>query len=204
MRPIGLLLLFLSLPLQAATSAVQDLGERLRALQAIQTSFTQITTQQSGRQPERGMTGVLSAQRPGQFRWEVRQPYEQIIVSDGRELRVYDPDLMQMTVRPLGDEVAQTPALLFTGDPQAIAQQFTVERTQQGRLTQFVLRPKARDAVFDQLQLRFDGNTPVGMTLADGVGQQTEISFHQTRTNPRLPASLFRLNPPAGTDIIQE
>lgn len=203
MRPIGLLLLLLmSLPVQAAT-AVQDLGARLRALQSLETGFTQVTTQ-AGRQPALGTTGMLSAQRPGQFRWEVRQPYEQVIVSDGRELRVYDPDLMQMTVRPLGDEVAQTPALLFTGDPKAIAEQFDVQQTAQGKLTVFVLKPKARDAVFEQLQLRFDGATPVGMTLSDGVGQQTEVSFHQTRLNPRLPASRFRLNPPAGTDIIQE
>ncbi len=197
-----LVLAVFAAPAQANT-ALQDLSQRLQAMQSMQASFTQITAQ-AGKRPDVGLTGVLSAQRPGQFRWEVTQPYQQIIASDGNDLRIYDPDLMQMTVRAIGDDVSQTPALLFTGDHSAIAEQFKVERLQQSQNTRFVLTPKSNESIFESLTLSFKGQEPIGMLLSDGVGQTTEVTFFNVKMNPKLAPSLFKLNPPKGTDIIEE
>jgi len=197
------LLLSLTVMPAHASTALQDLSQRLQAMQSFQASFTQITAQ-AGKRPDVGVTGVLSAQRPGQFRWEVKQPYEQIIASDGTDLRIYDPDLMQMTVRAIGDDVGQTPALLFTGNTKAIAEQFAVKRIQQSQNVRFILTPKAKDSMFESLTLSFKGKEPIGMVLSDGVGQTTEITFFNVKMNPKLPASLFKLTPPKGTDIIEE
>lgn len=186
-----------------ACTALEDLSKRLQAMQSLQANFTQITAQ-AGKRPDVGVTGVLSAQRAGQFRWEVKQPYQQIIASDGSDLRIYDPDLMQMTVRAIGDDVGQTPALLFTGDTKAIAAQFEVKRIQQSQNVRFVLTPKSKDAMFESLTLSFKGKEPIGMVLSDGVGQTTEITFFNVKMNPKLSASLFKLTPPKGTDIIEE
>lgn len=198
----ALLLSLTVMPVQAST-ALQELSQRLQAMQSIQASFTQITAQ-AGKRPDVGVTGVLSAQRPGQFRWEVKQPYEQIIASDGKDLRIYDPDLMQMTVRAIGNDVGQTPALLFTGDHKAIADQFNVKRIKQSQNVRFVLTPKSNEAMFDSLTLSFKGKEPIGMVLSDGVGQTTEITFFNVKINPKLSTSLFMLTPPKGTDIIEE
>ncbi len=67
-----------------------------------------------GRRPE-AQRGVLAFQRPGKFRWEVQKPYPQLIVSDGRRVYQYDPDLEQVTEREAGQAIGASPAALLFG-----------------------------------------------------------------------------------------
>ncbi|MEL0028864.1 MAG: outer membrane lipoprotein chaperone LolA, partial [Perlucidibaca sp.] len=193
---------------QALADAGGDLAQRLQALKSLQADFVQ-TTQSPARQAPGGrrsetVSGSLAARKPGLFRWEVQQPYQQLIVSDGKEVRVHDPDLQQMTIKPLSQEWGQTPALLFSGDARALAKQFAVARRDTGSLTEFVLTPKARDAVFAAVSLQFKGKTPFAMDLQDSMGQKTHVEFTGVRVNAAIADSQFRFTPPAGTDIIRE
>ena len=52
--------------------------------------------------------------RPDRFRWRYSEPYEQVIVSDGKAVWIYDADLKQVTVRPMGQAMAGSPALLLS------------------------------------------------------------------------------------------
>ena len=72
------------------------------------------------------VTGTMWIQRPGQFRWNTADPYPQQIVSDGKELWIYDEDLEQATRKTLDKQVGNTPALLLSGDPSRIADGFQV------------------------------------------------------------------------------
>ena len=185
------------------SAAGTELAQRLKAMTSVQADFTQTSQLSGGRQPQ-VVTGTLSARKPGLFRWEVRQPYQQLIVADGKDIRIHDPDLQQMTIRPLGDEWAQTPALLFSGDVSGLRQQFAISRRQNGALTEFTLTPKAKDAVFAGVTLQFKGDEPFAMKLDDSLGQKTSIEFFRVKRNGKLADSLFKLVPPAGTDIIRE
>lgn len=199
----GAALLSLAIPLQALADAGGDLGLRLKAIKTLQADFTQTSQLAGGRKSETVM-GSLAAQKPGLFRWQVQQPYQQLIVSDGKDVRVHDPDLQQMTIKPLGQEWGQTPALLFSGDVRALEKQFAISRKAVGPLTEFVLTPKAKDAVFASVSLQFKGAAPFAMNLQDSMGQKTHIEFSKTRLNGAIAAGQFRFTPPAGTDIIRE
>lgn len=195
--------LALAIPLQALADAGGELAQRLKAMKTLQAEFTQ-TSQRTGGRGEEVVIGSLMAKKPGLFRWEVRQPYQQLIVSDGKEVRVHDPDLQQMTIRPLGQAWGQTPALLFSGDARALQQQFKVSQRAVGALTEFVLTPRAKDTVFANVSLQFKGTQPFAMNLQDSMGQKTRIEFRKTRLNGSISAGQFRFTPPAGTDIIRE
>ncbi len=196
-------LLALAVPLQALADAGSELGLRLKAMKTLQADFTQ-TSQLSGGRKSEIVVGSLAAQKPGLFRWEVHQPYQQLIVSDGKDLRVHDPDLQQMTIKPLGKEWGQTPALLFSGDVRGLSTQFSIRQKAVGALTEFMLTPRAKDAVFASVSLQFKGNQPFAMNLQDSMGQKTRIEFSKQRINAAIAASQFRFVPPAGTDIIRE
>jgi len=200
---IGLVLMLMTPLTQAASDAIVELGSRLRALGSYQADFLQIS-ELSGGQRKETVHGQLSVQRPDRFRWVVSSPYQQTIVSDGRDVRIHDPDLMQMTVRPLDKAWGQTPALLFSGDAAGLAREFTVTRTGQGTVTTYQLTPRAKDAVFANVQLSFKGEQPDSLALQDSLGQKTRIVFSQGRLNASLPASAFTLKPPPGTDVIRE
>lgn len=54
--------------------------------------------------------------RPGKFRWDYTTPYSQVIVGDGTKLWIYDADLDQVIVKPLGEVMAGPPVALLAGD----------------------------------------------------------------------------------------
>ena len=56
--------------------------------------------------------GEFYLNRPGKFRWDYRAPYEQIIVSDGQRIWIYDVDLQQVTVQKQEAGLPTTPMAL--------------------------------------------------------------------------------------------
>lgn len=198
---LGLSLLLM--PALSLADAGTDLAARLKAIRSLDADFTQTTLATKGKS-ESVVLGHIQAQKPGLFRWEVRRPYVQLLVSDGRELKIFDPDLLQMTIRPVSQELSQTPALLFTGNASALQKQFSVSQKVNGASVIYTLTPKAKDSVFADLSLQFKGNEPLSMSLRDSLGQQTHIDFFRVKRNAVLPASAFKFTPPTGTDIIRE
>lgn len=184
---------------KAASSA---LSARLRALKTLSTEFTQTTHSRGA--PDKVLTGRLLARKPGQFRWEVKQPFAQLIVADGNSVFIYDPDLAQLMIRPLGEAWGETPALLFTGDANTLAKQFSVRQSQNGAITTFHLSPRAKDSLFTELNLSFKGDLPQSMVLLDASNQRTEVAFFKAKRNVTLSDERFTFTPPAGTDIIRE
>lgn len=178
------------------------LSARLQSLKTFSTDFTQSTHNRGAL--DKVLTGTLQARKPGQFRWEVKQPFMQLIVADGTSVFIYDPDLAQLMIRPLGEAWGETPALLFTGDASTLAKQFTVRKSQHGLVTTFHLSPRAKDSLFTELNLSFKGDLPQSMTLLDAGNQRTEVDFLNAQRNIALNDSRFQFTPPPGTDIIRE
>jgi outer membrane lipoprotein carrier protein len=188
----------------ADDAAATRLSAVLAPLTAMQGQFTQQTTDAKG-QAQPVITGKMSVKRPGQFRWDVVSPTPQLLVASGKLLWIYDPELMQATKQKLDDQVANTPALLFSGDPHKLAEAFDISEEKGGEGEQvFVLRPRGKDAMFDHVRVQFKGQVLVRMELADSLGQKTDIYFTQVRVNPALPASLFEFTPPKGVDVIDQ
>src|SRR3546814_18614119 len=63
----------------------------------------------------KAQSGEFSFRRPGQFRWSVKKPYAQLIVSNGKTVYQYDPDLAQVTERNVDQYIAPSPAALLFG-----------------------------------------------------------------------------------------
>jgi outer membrane lipoprotein-sorting protein len=51
---------------------------------------------------------------------------EQTMVSDGKKVTLWDPDLEQATIKKLDERLTQTPALLLSGDVSKISQSFDI------------------------------------------------------------------------------
>ncbi|MFZ5755645.1 MAG: outer membrane lipoprotein chaperone LolA [Pseudomonadota bacterium] len=196
-------LLLVSLPLQAG-EAVNRLAALLAAANSLDASFEQTITAASGVVSQRA-TGHMAVTRPHLFRWEVKTPFVQLIVADGKEVWVYDPDLAQAVVRPFDRQLSDTPALLFSGDAARIGERYTVSLLEEkGKLLRFELTPHDGDALFESLRVTFIDGRLGEMALADSLGQRTAIVFRDVKLNGKVAASQFRFVPPAGTDVIRE
>ncbi len=58
----------------------------------------------------------MQLKRPNKFRWDYNKPYEQQIISDGKQVWLYDTELAQVTVRELSKALGSSPAALLAGD----------------------------------------------------------------------------------------
>lgn len=181
--------------------------ERLKAFIAgaktAEADFTQTVSDRSGRVTQQA-SGKMAFARPGKFRWDYRKPYEQIIVGDGVKLWLYDADLEQVTVKPLGDVIAGTPAALLAGD-NAIEKYFTLKNAGEADGLEWLdATPKTRDTSFERIRMGFKGDLLMQMELFDTFGQRTLLKFGRMVRNPSIPAARFSFTPPKGADIIGE
>lgn len=147
-------------------------------------------------------SGTFWLARPDRFRWDYAAPNAQIIVSDGANMWLYDPELEQVTVKPLDKTLASSPAMLLSGK-ESIEQGFNVKDVgEQGALYWVTLTPKVKDTDFETVRLAFKGEELQLMELKDKLGQTTRIRFSNIEHNPEIPDAKFQFTPPEGADVI--
>ena len=147
-------------------------------------------------------TGTFSLERPNRFRWSYAEPTELVVVADGQKLWMYDVELAQVTVAPLDETAASSPAMLLSGgrgirDTFDVVQTYTVDG-----LDWVKLAPKADASDFVSVLIGFKGNAPQQLELVDGLNQVTRIQFANVLLNPVLADTVFQFSPPAGVDVI--
>lgn len=149
-------------------------------------------------------SGRMWLARPGRFRWEVDAPYSQIVVSDGEQVTLYDPDLEQATIQQLDERVTHTPALLLSGSADALTENYAVRASQRGTAETFTLTPRSADTLFETLQLTFYAERLGGLQMTDSTGQRTAIEFDNVEQNGKIDDARFSIELPEGTDIIRD
>lgn len=207
MRLVRLLLLsaltLVLLPVQADERSIQRLTQLLNQAQTLTARFSQLTLDGSGTQLQES-AGELALKRPGLFRWHTDEPMEQLLVSNGQKVWLYDPDLQQVTIQTLDQRLTHTPALLLSGDVSKIGENFEITHKEAGGVVDFILKPKAKDTLFDNLRLSFRNGVINDMQLIDSVGQRTNILFFGVKMNEKIDVAQFVFKVPAGADVIQE
>ena len=184
-----------------AAAGRQKVEGFLQGLQSLQAQFKQTLSDRTGQVVEEA-SGELAIRRPDRFRWDYREPNQQVIVADGTRIWLYDSDLEQVTVRKLDDTLSATPAMLLSGQGN-LQDNFTVTQMSQEGVVQWVrMEPKRDDTDFKWVRLGFDGATLKFMQLADKLGQTTTLEFSQLQRNPAIDPSRFTFTVPAGADVI--
>lgn len=198
----------------SAQQATSSLVKQLAGLQRLTADFEQSTkTTNNKTVQKKGLTaqhmnqtfkGVMKVERPGKFYWETTSPAKQTIVTTGKVVWIYDPDLQQAVRQSLDDQVANTPALLLSGNTNQIMDAYRVTQPDRTKLY-YTLYPKQDDGAFQSLTISFGANkAPTLMILQDSLGQTTYVRFSNIKVNPAIPASVFNFEPPKGTDIIDQ
>ena len=184
----------------AWADATDDLSRLLKPLESISGNFQQTLIDERGEVLQKS-SGNFSVQRPGKLRWKTGEPFPQLLVTNNKKLWLYDPDLEQVTIRPVDKRMKDTPALLLGGKVEEIRGSFAVT----SKKGAYHLTPKNASSPFKTMEIRFAKNgLPDSMTVRDSMGQTTKIKFSGLQANPRLSAAMFNFKPPAGTDIIKD
>jgi chaperone LolA len=199
------LLLFLAASLLPAFAAAGNNGvARLHAffdgLRSLSADFEQ-TISQNGRlvQETRGRLHIL---RPGKFRWAYDSPFEQLLITDGSTLWVYEPDLEQVTRSELDASVGNTPAVLLSTQEPLDRLFLIIDGGEKDGLEWALLEPYGEQAAFSRIFLGFDGSTLAAMEIVDALEQRVQIRFRALQRNDRVDPALFEFVIPDGVDVI--
>lgn len=182
------------------TEAYQILALRLQKLDNFSGSFEQRQYDEDGLILQQ-LSGSFAIETPGKVRWQTLEPMAQLLISDGEQYWLYDPDLEQVTVSQIGGNVQQTPAVLFSGDPQSLRQRYAVEQTDSDR---YVLHSRIESEIFHRIDITFEGASVASMVMRDRLGQRTEFVFDDIVTNGIVDPAIFSFVPPDHVDIIYQ
>jgi outer membrane lipoprotein carrier protein len=199
---VGLYLL-VAASLAQAGKGLDSLQSFTGGLKTLQARFTQTQFDEKMRQIEVA-SGEFSLQKPGKFRWEYKQPYNQQIIADGKNLWIYDPELEQVILKPLDQALGATPIALLTGE-QPLQEQFTIIELGNIDGREFLqLEPKIKDTDYALILLALGDKGLEAMELKDRLGQVTRIEVLEPKLNAQLDDSRFAFKPPKGVDIVRE
>lgn len=187
----------------AGGAALEQLRRFVTETRSARGEFTQRTLRSAGQPPETA-SGIFAFARPGRFRWEVRKPFEQLMVADGERLFFFDRDLNQVTERRLADSLGASPAAILFGADDLERSFALAEAGERGGLAWLDAAPRSRDAGFERIAIGFRAGLPEAMEVLDAFGRTTRFAFRAIERNPALDAALFRFVAPSGADAIRQ
>ncbi len=211
--PSGLLLCVFIL---AAASPVRalTLDEVVAGLEASYTKITDLRAEftQNAFNRSLGQTikaeGVVYLKKPGKMRWEYRTPTPQQIVSDGKSLWVYTPELNQVNVGEAPRALAG-PAGSFLAGLGRLREVFTVRflnplRVDEAGNPVLDLRPKRPEPVLTRLILTVDPREFLvkKAVLYDQFENTVTMEFTKVSVNAGLANTLFAFTPPKGVAVV--
>jgi len=197
-------------PAAATAQSLTALDRFLAGLATLRVEFSQSLTDGRGREVE-SLTGSLVVVRPGRFRWEVQPapragaaPGEatQLMVADGRNVWFLDRELEQVTVKPAGNALTATPALLLSGTVELRSAFELRETGTRDGLAWVQVRPKRGDAEFREARLGFQAGELRRMEIDDKLGQKAVLIFGKARRNAPVAPAETSFTPPPGVDVI--
>ncbi len=184
----------------ARADAADLLRRFTREVKTARADFTQtVTATEGGR--KKVSSGSFEFARPNRFRFAYRKPFEQTIVSDGQKVWIHDPDLNQVSVRPLAQALAGTPAALLAGGELERGFTLTVQPAADG-LDWVQARPKAGEGSVREMRVGFRDQDLAALEILDAFGQRSLLQFSRLVTGLALPPEDFRFVVPPGADVL--
>jgi len=188
-----------------ANTDEQQLFDRLAQYKSFEAKFAQTVQDKEGNTIDQASGSFVMAQ-PNRLYWQQEAELEQLVVTNGDTLWLYDPDFEQVTIRTLTPESTAMPSVLFSGDEALIRASFEITSTAVGDQVaeSYVLIPKGENPQFQKLEVGFNHKRLSHLTIYDFLGQITQIEVRQPKMLEHVADSLFSFTPPEGTEIIDD
>ena len=187
----------------ARADAVDTLRAFSRDTNSGKAEFTQTVTSPDGAK-KKTSSGQFEFARPDRFRFAYTKPFEQLIVSDGKKVWLHDPDLNQVSVRPVSQALGATPVALLSGG--SIEKEFELSAQPAADGLEWVqAKPRQTEGnTVQSLRVGFRGKTLAAMEIMDTFGQRSMLQFKDVASNVKIADERFQFVVPKGADVIQQ
>jgi outer membrane lipoprotein carrier protein len=202
---------FLAPAAQAQSLLIDRMISGLAATKTLSADFTQTTagaTGGAGTKP-RVASGTFWISKPGLLRWEVKKPYPQLQILDGKDYWLYDPDLMQATVRPVESaEITGVAGLILNSsvlDRETLLARYAFkELSPRDNLSWVQVTPKVEEPGVSKLLVGLDQDAMMTrFEIHDRLGQITQVQLTGITKNTVLSADLFKMKLDKGANVLR-
>jgi chaperone LolA len=189
----------------AAVEAIQKHYESVSDLRA---AFVQTTRSVAlggaGRTGANTSRGTVVFAKPGKMRWSYEEPEPSLVVSDGKTLWLYDPIHSEVQQTSVSDGYLSGAAIQFLIGEGDMRRDFRVTEVSCAEGIALLELVPRTDATYEKLRVLVDlASGEVGRTtIFDLVGNVTEVTFSDVRTNQHPAEAVFRFEPPDGVEVI--
>jgi len=152
--------------------------------------------------------GHVIFEKPGRMSWKYDEPNGNRVVSDGRELKVYDAQNQQMFEQPV-DKSQYPAALSFLMGQGELTSSFDLRLLDAKQMKfedGYVLEgtPKDPTPAYQKVLLYVDAQTSQvrRVLILDAQGNRNRFDFNNPIVNTPVSPNVFTFTPPQGTQII--
>lgn len=191
-----------TLAMTAKAEPIEQLQQFNREIKSASGDFKQKILSKNGT-VKKSSSGTFIFSRPGKFRWTYSTPYEQILVSNGKNLTIFDKDLNQVTTRSLGSSIDYSPADILFGNTDLLKNfTLTASGVKYGREWLSAI-PKTKSSNFIKVNIGMLNGVPNAMELYDTLGQVTVLTFSNFKKNSGAAANSFNFTAPVNASIVK-
>ncbi|MFP4606577.1 outer membrane lipoprotein chaperone LolA [Thiohalospira sp.] len=188
----------------AADSARERLSRFYDEVETMRADFEQVRMGEGEEKGGESHAGRVVIHRPGRFRFEYTEPYEQLYVSDGGRVWSWDPGLEQVIIQDVSAILGNTPAALLAGE-QPLDETFRVAEVGGTSGERWVeLRPREEAENFEKVRLTFGHDHIRALEIVDATGQTSRMTFSDVEYGVDVASERFSLEPPEGADVVDE
>lgn len=205
------ILFFVSSPGAAAEAAkdvelvIESLQKRYESTADFVADFRQETEIQALNRRVKAR-GKLYFKRPGKMRWNYDEPKGEWLLADGKNLYYYQPGQGQVIKSPLKNAFRSDIPLSFLLGIGNLRRDFklTLKGLERGEYI-LSLAPKGEPGALGEIVLGVEsqGFDILWARILDVVGNVNTVRFSNLRRGVGLKDSLFRLQVPAGADMVE-
>jgi len=157
-------------------------------------------------------TGHVWLRPPTRMRWEYRTPTKNLIVADGRNLFVFEPEPNQVIRMPVGDSELPSVMAFLTGGRdlnedyhcKLVSESVTKALAKRGQAG-LELRPRRPSSVVERVVLvigREDGRVQKTV-LVEPEGNTNTFVWSKVRTDSEISDTRFTFTPPANARVME-
>lgn len=185
-------------------AALAKLQTRYETTETMKARFAQ-TVESPTLAGELTASGTVVFGRPNKMRWTYAEPDPQVIVGDGTDLWIYQPDLQQVIRTPIATAFQSRTPLTFLAGLGNVQNDFDASLVKEDAETwELSLDPKDDTDLGElTLVLRKSDASIAEARVTDPVGTTTRIEFSDEERNVEIDAAVFRFTPPDGVDVVR-
>ncbi|NQZ12126.1 MAG: outer membrane lipoprotein chaperone LolA [Algicola sp.] len=173
-----------------------ELKQRIKQLTTFEASFSQRVVDSDGREIMQGK-GKVHLSHPSLIRWHAIEPDENLLVSDGKTLWVYNVDLEEATAISAKEAIDSTPFALLASSDDALWRNYNVSKQDDA----YVISPVEQQGQVKQLSLYFKDQQFSRLIIEDLSKQTSEFTFIKPVSNQTLDKKLFTFTLPEGVEL---